>query len=108
MNLTKFATWYRLLCNGYEPDNQIKLTGKLSADNETYVAFEMWGSLTFNDGHSFVSIHRNENGKFRWRKGDEWGDVASFMDAWDKMPAYVTDPDHWEESPMTYHNQFNE
>jgi hypothetical protein len=93
------------LYNGYEPSNQIKLTGELSSDSKTYVVFEMWGSLTFNDGHSFVSIYRNENGQFRWRKGDEWGDTASFMDAWSKMPTYVTSPDDWEESPMTYRDQ---
>ncbi len=105
MILTKFAIWHRFLYNGYEPDNQIKLTGKLSPDNTIYVVFEMWGSLNFNDGHSFVSIYRNENGEFHWKKGDETGSAASFMDAWDKMPAYVTDPDHWEESPMTYYTQ---
>ncbi|MEG3899787.1 MULTISPECIES: hypothetical protein [unclassified Microcoleus] len=101
----KFATWYRFLYNGYEPDNEVKLTGELTTDGETYVVFEIWGSLTFNDGHSFVSILRDEDGQFRWRKGDEIGTTASFMDAWNKMPAYVTSPDHWEESPMTCHEQ---
>jgi len=103
----KYATWYRFVYNGYEPDNEIKLTGELTANGEEYVVFQMWGSLTFNDGHSFVSIYRNEDETFSWRKGEETGSAASFMDAWDKMPAYITDPDHWEESPMTYHNQFN-
>lgn len=101
--MTKFATWYRFIYNGYEPDNQIKLTGELSDDGTTYVVFEMWASLTFNDGHFFASIHRNDE-QFHWRKGDETGSAASFIDAWDKMPAYVTKPDHWEESPITYHN----
>ncbi|WP_293335143.1 hypothetical protein [Microcoleus sp. CAWBG58] len=99
-NLMKKATWYRSLYNGYEPDNRIKLTGELIDD--FYVFFEMWGSLTFNDGHSFVSIYRNENGEFIWRKGNETGTETSFMDAWEKMPAYVTDPDDYDDSSVTY------
>lgn len=96
----KNARWYRNLYNGYEPDNAIKLTGELIGD--FYVVFEMWGSLTFKDGHFFVSIYRNENGEFIWRKDDETGVETSFMDAWENMPAYVTDPDHYDESPITY------
>lgn len=102
MSLPKFATWYRFIYNGYEPSNQIKFTGELSNDGKTYIVFEMWGSLNFNDGHSFVSIHRKENGQFLWRKGDETGSAPTFIEAWDKMPACITDPDHWEESQMTY------
>ncbi|WP_373534734.1 hypothetical protein [Microcoleus sp.] len=102
--MVKFATWYRFLYNGHEPGNQIRLTGELSADGETYVVFKVWGFLNFKDGHSFVLIDRNDDRTFRWKNGDETGIEASFMDAWDKMPAYVTNPDHWEESPITYHN----
>jgi hypothetical protein len=102
--LTKFATWYRFIYNGYEPDNKIKLTGELSHDGTAYAVFEVFGSLNFNDGHSFVSIHRSENENFCWRRGEETGSAASFIDAWYKMPAYIVNPDYWEESPMTYHN----
>jgi hypothetical protein len=96
----KKATWTRYLYNGYEPDNTIKLTGELI--NDSYIVFEMWGSLTFNDGHFFASIHRNENGEFVWRSDDKIGTATSFMDAWEKMPAYITNPDHYDESSMTY------
>ena len=102
--MAKFALWYRFLYNGYEPDNQIRLKGELSDDGRSYTVFKIWGSLNFNDGHSFVSIDRTDDGTFRWKKGDETGNVASFMDAWDKMPAYVINPDHWDEGPMTYYN----
>jgi len=99
----KKATWYRYLFNGYEPDNAIKLTGELIDDR--YVVFEMWGSLNFNDGHFFVSIHRKEDDKFVWRKDDESGVENSFIDAWDSMPAYITDPDHYIESAdLLYHD----
>jgi hypothetical protein len=98
----KKAIWYRHLYNGYEPDNTIKLTGELIDDR--YVVFEMWGSLNFNDGHFFVSICRNENGEFVWRSDDKTGTATSFMDAWERMPAYITDPDEYDESPMTYHD----
>jgi len=98
----KKATWYRYLYNGYEPDNIIKLTGELIDDS--YVAFEMWGSLIFKDGHFFVSIHRSETGEFVWQRDDKIGTATSFMDAWEKMPTYITDPDHWDESSMTYYD----
>ena len=101
--LMKKATWYRTLYNGYEPDNTIKLTGELTAD-DTYVVFEMWGSLTFNDGHFFVSIYRNENEDFVWKKDDETGTATSFIDAWGIMPAYITEPDDYVESPITINN----
>ena len=101
--LMKKATWYRNLYNGYEPDNTIKLIGELTTD-DTYVAFEMWGSLTFNDGHFFVSIYRTENKDFAWRIDDQTGIANSFIDAWEIMPAYITDPDDYIESPMTYHD----
>jgi hypothetical protein len=96
----KKATWYRYLYNGYEPDNRIKLTGELIDDS--YVVFEAWASLTFNDGHSFLSIYRTENGEFAWRKGDKTGTEISFIDAWENMPAYITNPDDYIDSPMTY------
>jgi hypothetical protein len=96
------ASWYRNLYNGYEPDNRIRLTGELVEDS--YVVFEIWGSLTFNDGHFFVSIHRTDNGEFVWRNDDIVGTASSFMSAWEKMPAYVTDPDEYDESPMTFHD----
>lgn len=96
------ATWYRYLYNGYEPDNTIKLTGELIDDS--YVVFEMWGSLIFNDGHFFASIHRNENGEFVWRSDDKIGTATSFMDAWEKMPVCITDADHYDESSMTYYD----
>jgi len=35
----KYATWYRFVYNGYEPDNEIKLTGELTANGEKYVVF---------------------------------------------------------------------
>lgn len=98
----KKAHWYRYLYNGYEPDNTIKLTGELIGDS--YVVFEMWGSLTFNDGHFFASIHRNDKGEFVWRTDDRTGHAASFMDAWENMPTYIKDPDHWDESDMIYHD----
>jgi hypothetical protein len=98
----KKAIWYRHLYNGYEPDNTIKLRGELIGDY--YVVFEMWGSLNFNDGHFFVSIYRKENGEFVWRSDDKIGTATSFMDAWERMPAYITDPDKYDESPMKYHD----
>jgi hypothetical protein len=98
----KKATWYRHLYNGYEPDNIIKLTGELIGDY--YRVFEMWGSLHFKDGHFFVSIYRNENGEFVWSSDDKTGTETSFMDAWEKMSTYITDPDAYDESPMTYHD----
>lgn len=98
----KKAVWYRYLFNGYEPDNTIKLTGELIDDS--YVVFEVWGSLTFNDGHFFVSIYRNERGKFVWRSDERQGIETEFMDAWRKMPAFITSPDHYIESAMSYYN----
>ncbi|MEG4066237.1 hypothetical protein QUA42_02595 [Microcoleus sp. Pol11C2] len=98
----KKATWYRHLFNGYEPDNAIKLTGELVDDR--YVVYEVWGSLTFNDGHLFVSIHQNEKGEFVWRSDDKTGIETEFMDAWKKLPVFVTDPDHYIESAMNYHD----
>ncbi|WP_172191621.1 hypothetical protein [Microcoleus asticus] len=91
-----------LLYNGYEPDNTVKLTGELVGDS--YVVFEMWGSLTFKDGHFFASIHRNDNGEFVWRIDDRTGRVTTFMDAWELMPAVIKNPDHWDESDMIYHD----
>jgi hypothetical protein len=98
--VVKKAHWYRYLCNGYEPDNTIKLTGELVGD--CYVVFEMWGSLIFNDGHFFASIHRNDKGEFVWRTDDRTGHTATFADAWDNMPTCITDPDHYEESDIIY------
>jgi len=98
----KKATWFRLLCNGYEPDNTIKLTGELVEDS--YVVFEAWASLSFNDGHSFVSIYRSENGEFVWKKDNETGIETSFTNAWKNMPAYITAPDEYFDSPMTYYD----
>lgn len=100
--MSKKATWYRNLYNRYEPDNIITLTGELIDDS--YVVFEMWGSLTFCDGHFFVSINRKENGEFLWTKYDQIGTATCFIDAWENMPAFVTDPDHYEESSMTYYD----
>lgn len=102
LSFMKKAHWYRYLYNGYEPDNTIKLTGELIGDS--YVVFEMWGSLTFNDGHFFASIYRKDDGDFSWRTDDRTGHATTFMDAWENMPAVIKDPDHWDESDMIYHD----
>jgi hypothetical protein len=98
------ARWFRILYNGYEPDNTIQLTGELSHDGTKYVVFEMRGRLVFNDGSFFVSIYRTDDQKFLWTKDEMTGVTDSFISAWENMPAYVTNPDDYEESPMFYHD----
>jgi hypothetical protein len=98
------ASWFRFLYNGYEPDNIIQLTGELTRDGTKYVVFQMSGRLVFKDGDFFVSICRTEDQKFLWRKDDITGIADSFIKAWENMPAYVTDPDDDEESPIFSNN----
>jgi hypothetical protein len=101
---TQKASWFRFLYNGYEPDNIVQLTGELTHDGTKYVVFQMSGRLVFNDGCFFVSIYRTEDHIFCWRKDDTTGIADSFIDAWEQMPAYVTNPDDYEESPIFCHD----
>lgn len=99
--MSKIVSWYRYLYNGYEPDNIIKLTGELIKwETPYYEVFEKSGNLNFNDGDLSVSIHKREDGKFDWRKDNKKGTVDSFGKAWQKMPAYITQPDYYDESPI--------
>jgi len=95
----QIAKWFRVLYNGYEPDNTIQLTGDLTPDGTTYVVFEMSGRLVFRDGDFFVSILKTEDGQFLWRKDDKTGVAGSFLEAWNNMPSYVTNPDDYEDLP---------
>jgi len=98
------ASWFRFLYNGHEPDNIVQLTGELTHDGAKYVVFQMSGRLVFNDRCFFVSIYRTDDHQFCWRKDDTTGIANSFIDAWEHMPAYVTNPDDYEESPMFSHD----
>jgi hypothetical protein len=59
----------------------------------------MSGRLVYKDECFFVSINRTEDGLFLWRNADKIGLADSFIGAWRNMPAFVTNPCAYEESP---------
>lgn len=90
--------------NGYEPDNHIRMIGKFTGEENgrgNYEVFEIGAVLRFSDGNSVISIEQIGE-EFKWRNDDRTGIASSFMDAWREMPAYVTNPDHWEETEMIF------
>ena len=99
-SISKIATWFNTIYNAYEPANKIRFVGKLT-DDDVYEAFQVWGYLQFNSGSFIISInYRHRDGTFHWRNDDKTGVTTSFEEAWKKMPAYITDPDHYEESQL--------
>lgn len=90
--------WYRTIYNGYEPDNKIKIVAELRGNK--YEPFEMSGFLTFKDGKSIVSIHRNDDGSFAWRNNDQVGIALTFDDAGNNLPRLVISPDYWEDGDI--------
>jgi hypothetical protein len=94
------ASWFGFLDNAPERENIIQLTGELTPDGTNYVVFQMSARIVFNNDESFyVSINRTEDDRFLWRNADKTGLADSFVSAWGHMPAYVTNPDGYEESP---------
>jgi hypothetical protein len=92
------AQWTRTVMNGGEPDNRVYITAELQGEN--YAAIGVYGILTFKDGQSFVSIARQEDGSFLWVNNPKTGSSPTFSEAWQNLPAFVTNPDHYEESPI--------
>lgn len=84
--------------NGYEPDNRIQVKAEL-IDGE-YLPFAIWGFLSFKDGSSTIYIERNEEGLFYWRNDDRQGTAATFEEAYQNMPALITNPDHFEDGEI--------
>ncbi len=90
--------WYRKLYNGYEPDNTIKLRA-YKEDEKTYIVFEVYGFVTFRDGSSIVSISKVGD-CFEWRNDNRTGIENDFWTAWEHLPAFITNPDEYEESEI--------
>jgi hypothetical protein len=92
------AYWYRTVFNGYEPDNNVRFTAEL--EGTIYTAFELHCNFVANDGCSVVSIHREKDASFSWVNGDRSGAAGSWAEAWENLPALITDPDHYQESEI--------
>jgi len=93
------ASWFGFVDNGSEDKNIIALTGELTLDGITYAVFQMSGRFVSDDECFSFSINRTEDDRFLWRNADRTGLTDSFINAWDNMPAFVTNPDGYEESP---------
>ena len=91
--------WYRTIFNAYEPNNEILVKAELVG--REYLPTGIYGVLSFNDGSSIVKVHRNNNGSFDWQNADRKGTADSFEDAYQNMPAMVTNPDHFEDSDIS-------
>lgn len=91
-------SWTRTIYNGYEPDNIIRFVAE--REGNYYFPFEVSGELQFRDGSLFIRISRNSDGTFSWKNDNREGTASSFEEAWQNLPAFVTDPDHFEESEV--------
>ncbi|MEA5521389.1 hypothetical protein [Limnoraphis robusta] len=90
--------WTRTIFNAYEPTKVIKFYAELVGNY--YQPFQLRGYLSFKDGSFFVGILRNSDASFSWQNDDKSGTSSSFDEAWRNLPAFVTDPDHFEESEI--------
>ncbi|MEA5511783.1 hypothetical protein VB715_18585 [Crocosphaera sp. UHCC 0190] len=90
--------WERIIMNGYEPDNTIRIWAELSEDDK-WEFIEIEGFLSFRDGSSHVCIRRTDEG-FDWKNDDQKGIAKSFEEAWAKMPGFVTHPDEYEDGEI--------
>jgi hypothetical protein len=88
--------WERIIYNGYEPDNTITIYAKDMG--EYYQMIGVSGRLKFADGYSQIAILRNkETNDFSWLNDDKEGVSSTFDEAWQNLPALVTQPDHFED-----------
>lgn len=93
--------WTRTIENGYEPDNRIKIIAELSEDGKNWHFIGIYGTLYWNDGESEISISRDPTtGIYEWINWNESGTAETFLEAWEKMPEYVTNPDEYEDGEI--------
>ncbi|NER38389.1 MAG: hypothetical protein F6J93_31300 [Oscillatoria sp. SIO1A7] len=88
--------------NAGEPDNAISFTGYCKGDR--CKATSLFFSGTFRDGYLFAKIEPTESG-FKWTVDDREGLAKSFDEAFAKMPAFLTNPDHEEDGPVWKENE---
>lgn len=104
--MTKKCYWRRYIYNGYEPENVIVLHGIETEKPGRFVADGLSFFGAFNDGAMNCSITRMGNGKYRAIVDRKETYHDSFEDAfWDEMPAYLTHPDHDEESKIVVYQE---
>ncbi len=98
--MTKKCTWRRHIYNGYEPDNVIVFHGIETDTPGKFVADELTFFGGFCDGAMNCSITNMGDGTYKVIVDDEETFCDSFIDAWKKLPAFLTHPDHFEESEV--------
>jgi hypothetical protein len=93
--------WTRTIENGYEPNNRIKIVAELSEDGKNWHFIGIYGNLYWNDGPSEVEISRDPITKaYEWQNDRESGTTETFLEAWEKMPGFVTNPDEYEDGQI--------
>ena len=103
--MTKKCTWNRYIYNGYEPDNTITFYGIETEITGKFVADELSFLGRFNDGLMSCSITKMD-GRYRAIVDDKESYCDSFEEAfWDKMPAYLTHPDHDEDGKISVYEE---
>ncbi|MDJ0553377.1 MAG: hypothetical protein QNJ68_02835 [Microcoleaceae cyanobacterium MO_207.B10] len=104
--MTQKCTWNRYIYNGCEPDNTIKFYGIEADTPGKFVADELTFFGAFNDGPMSCSIIKMEDGRYRAIVDEKETYYDSFEEAfWEKMPAYLTHPDHEEEGELFVHEE---
>ncbi|MEM1170618.1 MAG: hypothetical protein AAGJ08_16430 [Cyanobacteria bacterium P01_H01_bin.35] len=98
--MTKRCYWKRYIYNGYEPGNVITFDGVETDIPGRFVADGLSFFGAFNDGAMNCSITKMGDGNYRVIVDDKDTLCDSFDNAWEKLPAFLTHPDHFEESEI--------
>ncbi len=103
--MTRKCYWKRYIYNGYEPDHVIIFCGIETDTPGKFVADELTFFGGFNDGAMSCSVTNMGDGTYRVIVDDKEAFCDSFDDAWEKLPALLTYPDHYEESEVILYQE---
>ena len=92
------CSWEEIFYNYGEPDNRVRFSGTLGEGEESHlcIANRMSCYGQFRDGPLHCFIDTTDDGKFVWGIDEDSGVCDSWAEAWQKMPAMISNPDHRE------------
>lgn len=95
--MSKIFLFARTIYNGYEPDNIAYIWGVQKGEELHFRKLLFDGA--FKDGECPCSI-APQGTAYAWHNNHLSGVSATFAEAWAHLPALVTDPDHFEDTPL--------